>query len=211
MIYIYDVLLNFNENLIEFFNWYDEDNIKYIKKIPLFKVSTSFIKDIVYNSIKIDNLFLENIKNKCLLFEETKENFNACIFSDGNIAIGVNFTDNKIDKVSRMLLDEEEEILNITSHINETEINYQKLNKLDRNINISTKDLELQTKIKQEFDYLYKENQIEKLNYYYYEYFNKVCNDKNKTYNELVKSLKIINDKHKYLYKIIKLSYQNKD
>ncbi len=211
MIYIYDVLLNFNENLIEFFNWYDEDNIKYIKKIPLFKVSTSFIKDIVYNSIKIDNLFLENIKNKCLLFEETKENFNACIFSDGNIAIGVNFTDNKIDKVSRMLLDEEEEILNITSHINETEINYQKLNKLDRNINISTKDLELQTKIKQEFDYLYKENQIEKLNYYYYEYFNKVCNDKNKTYNELVKTLKIINDKHKYLYKIIKLSYQNKD
>ncbi len=110
-----------------------------------------------------------------------------------------------------MLLDEEEEILNITSHINETKINYQKLNKLDRNINISTKDLELQTKIKQEFDYLYKENQIEKLNYYYYEYFNKVCNDKNKTYNELVKSLKIINDKHKYLYKIIKLSYQNKD
>lgn len=211
MIYIYDILLNFNENLIEFFNWEDEDNIKYIKKIPLFKVSTSFIKDIIYNDIEIDSLFLESIKNKCLFFDETKNYNYVCLFSDGNISMGVNFTNDRVKEVSRMLLDEEEEILNVVGHINNIKINYQKLGKLNRNINISSKDLLILNKLKEEFDYLYRENKVEKLNYYYYEYFNKVCNDKDKTYNELNKTLNSINDKHRKLYKIIELSYQNKD
>lgn len=32
MVYIYDILLNFNKNLIEYFEWEEKDNIKYIKK-----------------------------------------------------------------------------------------------------------------------------------------------------------------------------------
>lgn len=211
MIYIYDILLNFNENLIEFFNWDDEDNIKYIKKIPLFKVSNSFIKDITYNDIIIDNTFLEVIKNKCLFFDETKDYNYVCLFSDGNISIGVNFTNNKLKEVSRMLLDEEEEVLNVVNHINEMNISYKVLNKIDRNINLSSKYMDIKNKLENEFNYLYDEKKLDKLNYYYYEYFNKIEKNIDKIYNNLIKSLNNINDKHVNLYKIIELSYQNKD
>lgn len=211
MIYIYDILLNFNENLIEFFNWDDSDNIKYIKKIPLIKVSNSFIKDIIYNNIKIDSNFLEVIKNKCLFFDETKNYNYVCLFSDGDIALGVNFNNNKIDKVSRMLLEEEEEVLNVVSSINKVNINYEKLDKIDRNINLCKRSLEIKNKLEKELNYLYNKNKVEKLCYYYYEYFNKICNNKDKVYKELIKSLYKINEKHELLYKIVELSYQNND
>ena len=209
MIYVYDVLLNFNDNLIEFYNWNTDDNIYYIKKIPLFKVSDSFVNDIIYNTIELDDLFISSIKNKCILYDNNS--INACILSSDAFSIAVLINDNKIDKVSRMILQEEDEVLNIISHLNTNIINYKKLNKIDRNINISTKDKNILDILKKEFNYLYNNNEIEKLNYYYFEYFNKVCNDKNITYKELIDSLIYINDKHKYLYKIIKLSYQNKD
>lgn len=209
MIYVYDVLLNFNDNLIEFYNWDTDDNIYYIKKIPLFKVSDSFINDIIYNTIELDDLFITSIKNKCLLYDNNS--INACILSSDVFSIGILIKNNKIDKVSRMILSEEDEVFNIISHLNTNIIKYNKLNKIDRNINISSKDKNILDILKKEFNYLYNNNEIEKLNYYYFEYFNKVCNDKNITYNELINSLIDINDKHKYLYKIIKLSYQNKD
>ena len=33
MKYIYDIILNFNERLYEFYEWKDNDDIEYIKKI----------------------------------------------------------------------------------------------------------------------------------------------------------------------------------
>ena len=46
MIYIYDVLLNFNTSLIEFFEWEENDLIKYVKKLPIYKVSDDFLNEI---------------------------------------------------------------------------------------------------------------------------------------------------------------------
>ena len=43
MIYIYDILLNFNTSLIEFFEWEENDLIKYVKKLPIYKVSDDFL------------------------------------------------------------------------------------------------------------------------------------------------------------------------
>ena len=40
MNYIYDLLLNFNENIYEFYDWNKTDNIKHIKKIPIFKIDS---------------------------------------------------------------------------------------------------------------------------------------------------------------------------
>ena len=45
MTYIYDILLNFNNNLIEHFEWEEKDKIKYVKKVILFKVPNKIIKD----------------------------------------------------------------------------------------------------------------------------------------------------------------------
>ena len=75
MIYIYDILLNFNTSLIEFFEWKENDLIKYIKKIPIYKVSDDFLYNLVNNEIKIESNFLNNIKDKTL-FDNQNNNFN---------------------------------------------------------------------------------------------------------------------------------------
>ena len=39
MTYIYDVTLNFNEILYDFFEWNNSDTLTHIRKIPMFKVN----------------------------------------------------------------------------------------------------------------------------------------------------------------------------
>ena len=40
MNYYYDVVLNFLEEPILFYEWAEQDSIEYIKKIPLYQVTT---------------------------------------------------------------------------------------------------------------------------------------------------------------------------
>ena len=57
-----NVLSNFNDELLEFFEWEDNDDIKYIKRLPLIRVEDSLIKDVLENDILFDDLLLDQIK-----------------------------------------------------------------------------------------------------------------------------------------------------
>ena len=48
MTYIYDIVLNFNNDFYEFYEWDKNDNLTLIKKIPLIKVESDFL-DQVFN------------------------------------------------------------------------------------------------------------------------------------------------------------------
>ena len=62
MIYIYDILLNFNnERLIDFYEWEVTDDIYDIKRIPLFRVDSKTINDLEFNTVKFNNEFLDKI------------------------------------------------------------------------------------------------------------------------------------------------------
>ena len=50
MTYIYDIVLNFNNDFYEFYEWDKNDNLTLIKKIPLIKVESDFL-DKVFNLI----------------------------------------------------------------------------------------------------------------------------------------------------------------
>ena len=52
MNYIYDILLNYNKKLYEFYDWNLSDSIVHIRKIPIFKISTNQLIDLVNNKIK---------------------------------------------------------------------------------------------------------------------------------------------------------------
>ena len=41
MNYIYDVVLNFQDELIEFYEWSSEDTIDHIKRIPINQLKTT--------------------------------------------------------------------------------------------------------------------------------------------------------------------------
>ena len=145
MIYIYDILLNFNTSLIEFFEWEENDLIKYIKKIPIYKVSDDFLYNLVNNEIKIESNFLNNIKDKTL-FDNQNNNFKyCCLFTNNKIIIGVVF--NEIGNVlylSRLLIEEEKEILTIANRLSLYNINYEICNinnKIKDNLTRKEKDI----------------------------------------------------------------------
>ena len=48
MNYIYDVLLNFNDKLYEFYDWNKSDDVKHVRRVPIFKISTKQFLDISY-------------------------------------------------------------------------------------------------------------------------------------------------------------------
>ena len=53
MNYIYDVVLNFQDDLIEFYEWSSEDTIDHIKRIPIFRISSQNLNDLINKNIVI--------------------------------------------------------------------------------------------------------------------------------------------------------------
>jgi hypothetical protein len=64
MKYIYDIILNFNERLYEFYEWKDNDDVEYIKRIPIFKVSNDVFSDLKSNKVLVTNEFIERVINE---------------------------------------------------------------------------------------------------------------------------------------------------
>ena len=65
MIYIYDILLNFDDGvrLLDFYEWDKKDGLTHIKKIPVFKISSIDMDNIINGIVKVDSSFLEKINN----------------------------------------------------------------------------------------------------------------------------------------------------
>ena len=57
MIYIYDLLLNIidSNRLVDFYEWNSEDVFDKIKKIPLFRIKSIDMENIINGNIKVDN------------------------------------------------------------------------------------------------------------------------------------------------------------
>ena len=54
MDYIYDIILNFQNNYYEFYEWKKEDKIINIKKILVYKISNEDYLSLKYNDVIID-------------------------------------------------------------------------------------------------------------------------------------------------------------
>ena len=205
MVYIYDIVLNFNDELLEFFEWEDNDDIKYIKRLPLIRVEDSLIKDVLENDILFDDLLLDQIKGKTIYYDSKNENYPVVVLSNQDISIAVLINNNGY-KYSRLLLDEEYEVLNIVSKLSTTKVDYSIIGKKSINNNLTREERKIRGILLKEIDYLYNSNKLDKLNYYYYEYFNEINNNKEEVYKRLKETLSVIDDKHLKLLEIVKLA-----
>jgi len=214
MIYVYDVVLNLNSNLIEYFEWEEKDNIKYIRKIPFYKISKTTMTDFIKNNVEVEKEFLDKIYDKCKLEENYNNDYKyVCLFTDGNLILGVSFNkmgENKL--ISRLLLDEEDEILLLGNRLTLTSVNYfVKSCKETIKSNLTRSEEVMKKTLEKELKTLYDKNLVDKLNYFYFEYFNKINNNKELCYKELIDSLNNnFNKRHVNLYNIIKMSYEHK-
>lgn len=170
MNFIYDIVLNFNKDFYNFFEWSKKDNIINIKKIPLFVVDNDTFKIMKYDSVTVSKNFIDSIKDKTYTYSRQKVG-PCCLVSNSKEVIGLLFGDSGVLlKRSSLLLDEEEEVIEeiYSDEIFNIEIIKTKKNKVENNVNRIQKE-------KKEFllKYINKETDYINLKYLYYDYFEK--------------------------------------
>ena len=216
MIYIYDILLNFCDNdlIYEFYEWSKEDNIENIKRIKLVHVNKNLFDELLECEGKIDSDFLIKLFRTCEIYSGKKVKIvDYCsLFSDGErvIAIEFNKEGNPIYK-SKLLLDEEEEIAVLASNLELSDIKFNKNKKILKNRFYTRNEIIIRKFLLKEIENSYKYKKYDKLKYLYQEYYDKENESYKEMKNELINSIKTeIDDKHKELYQLLKLTYKNK-
>lgn len=205
MNYIYDILLNFKPVLYDFYEWNKEDEITHIRKIPIVKVESSVLKDIKNYKIKASLPFLEKYRNKTEKFtRKGVETIDCClIFTDGKEEIAILFKKNETYKVSRMILDEAEDLIDISKRFEKEKFSYEKKSKLEKDEYITRKEFEEK---KYSLKMLKKLKKGPQLEYLYFECFNKNPNKNIDIQNELEQKLKQNNNQiGEKIYQFFKL------
>lgn len=183
MNYIYDILLNFNKEIYDFYEWNKIDKITHIKKIPIFRIKGRNLKEIINNNIMFNKEFLDKIKNKTEIFSHKNKIIKyAFLLTDSKSIIAININNNIL--YSKLLLEEEMDSLIIASKLKEINIEY-KIKSKKIVILKTRKEIALEKNILKEIN----KNNIEELKYIYFEYFNKRCNDIKIIKKELIKEI----------------------
>lgn len=171
MNYVYDILVNFNENLYEFYDWNLNDNILHIRRIPIFKIESFKLNEIKNNVVKFNDDFLENVKNRSEFFcgRGIKVIKYAFLLTDGIDIIGINI-ENKM-KYTSLQIDEELDILD-SMRFKSYDLEYEIIKNKDIILKTRYK-IEQERKIIENLNALFKENNTSKIKYIYYECFNK--------------------------------------
>lgn len=204
MNYIYDIILNFNKDYFEFFEWKKGDKIINVKKIPAFRVSSEDLKNLKYNFVKVSKKFLDKIYDLTLFYSKMDYKY-MCLVSDTNETIGLMFDkDGKLIKRSSLVFDEEEEVNEEVEREEEINIEY---------IDNKYKEIECISRIEKERrDYLFKfvnNLDIEKdegiLKYMYYDYFEVEEDDTVKIKNVIIKEINSSDSDKNRLYNLVKV------
>ena len=204
--------MNFNSVFYEFYEWDSKDNLTFIRKIPLVKVDTNFINDILTKKVVIDDPIVLEITNKCEITSCKKANKikYACLFTDSLKVIGVILNDKKqIIKVSDLLLDEANDVINISKRTNIRSITYNILENKNNEFFLTKKEIKIKNYLQDEIQNIQNKKDFSKLSYLYFEYFNKIPDNNCDISKELLNSFKNnLTTKHIELYELLKLIHQ---
>ncbi len=208
MNYYYDIILNFLDSNYLFYDWLEQDTLEYIKKIPLYQVTSKKFKEIYAYEGKISLEFLEEIKDKTI--SKNKKLKYACLIADKNNALALEFNDEGLVIArSSLMLKDELALLEYLYTIPLKDIEYTKIKLINNNLD-SRKSRQIKNFISLELKKLINDHNLEKLKYLYLEWFNEKEDNLDKIRKRMEKRLEneITLDEIK-IYNIIKLSYNN--
>lgn len=213
MNYYYDIILNWNENeAYEFYEWNDTDYLELIKKIPLIRIKHKIFLDLVSNKIKVSPEFLNMIQDKTLISGKNLINniTYAALLTDNKNVIAIEFDkEGNSISYSKLLIDDELNVLESTFNLKEYNLEYEILTKLPLNSNIRQEN-EAKKVISLEINNLYQKKDLSKLKYLYYEFKKEKSDDASYIYETLNQELNNnFSEDILKLYYIIKLSYHN--
>lgn len=201
MNYIYDIYLNFNKELFDFFEWNKNDKLIHIKTIPIFKINEQDFKNIITYNIKLKESLFKEISDKATIYNKPSQKRNYALFCDNTNVLAVEFNNQgKSINKSSLFISDELEILENSFKLKEKNINYEILNK--NTIILKTrKERNQENFIKNEL----KNIDEKKLKYIYFECFGKHEKNNKLIINKLLnlsKESKI----YKNLYDILKIT-----
>ena len=211
MNYIYDVLLNFQKEYYDFFDWNQNDNLYHMRKVPIIKVTNLNLKEIKNNIIKFDNNILNLINNKAERFSKNTISKQKYIFiiSNENECLALKLNKNGIiTHKSSLLPNEQDDIIEISKIQKITTLNYKIIKKQPINHFHTRFELENKKFIIDELDKIYKQNNFQKLNYLCLECFNQTQPTINKAYLKLKQEIQKANKNFIKLYNIFKIINQ---
>ena len=210
MNYFYDLLINLSDDVpFNFYEWNKNDNIIHLKKIPVFKIKTNDLKNFLSYNIKVDELFLTKIFNKTESYDKNYINYMA-LFTDGNNSLVIEFDEKgKTIAKSKLLLEEELDLLEIAYSLKNEVVNYEKIDLLNEDSELR-QIKELKHFLLVEINTLWEKQNTPKLRYLYNEIINQDSKDLQKIYKSLQNIIKSdFNSNHLKMFNIIKLSYQH--
>lgn len=212
MIYIYDILLNFNDSkrLVDFYEWDRKDNLEHIKKIPLFRISSVDMENIITSNIKVNKSFLDKICNMTLVYKNKRGIKYAALFCDLNKALAVEFNkDGTVICKSSLLLDEEEDVLEDAAIIDLFDFNYKVIEKHDIDPFLTRSEMFKKRYLLKEIESLFNDKYYDKFNYLYEEIFGRDDKNIKDRYQIIIDDInKNYRDEYNNLYEIVRLSYQ---
>ena len=188
MDYIYDIVLNFQKEYYEFYEWKPSDKIINVRKIPIYKINTKDYLNIKNNEVSINKNTLPK-SNKMFLLTNGAEVLGVLIDNRG-----------KVLKKSSLIFEESDDILKDKNEIKIINIKYHidSFNKITYKSRISKEKSHYIQKYLMKIDKLKDEYLIK---YIYYEIFLNEEKNTDKAYNKLVELSKDNIDK---LYDAIK-------
>ena len=188
MDYIYDIVLNFQTNYYDFFEWKSTDKVINIKKILVYLVNNEDYLNLKYNEVILDK---KNLPKQIKMF----------LVTNGVEVMGLLLNnEGKVIKKSSLLFDESDEVLEEKETIKALPLKYKKNISKPHNINnrLETEKRRYLEKYLSNID-INKDEYL--LKYIYYD----IYNIEEKNINKIYKNLKelIIKDINK-IYECIK-------
>ena len=181
----YRFKLNFNDKYYLFYDWLESDDIKEYHIFKYYKVDTNIINDLINYKIKFD-------------FKED----GIYMFSDTFSFIAVLIQKGITEKISSVMLMEENKLKKIYLDLKYSKLSYKKLEKREKNEELRYSDI-IKNSLLNEVNDLSVEDE-DKIKYLYYEWFNKKGNNikliKQRMLNKLQKPITL---QEKYIYELI--------
>lgn len=192
MIYIYDILANFDDEIIDFYDWMETDYMEHIRKIPMIKISDKLYNSFLNKGVKVGSEFLNKIKNKTEIFsgnEIERVEYGVLISTNVDALLCLFDKQGNIKELSKLLIDEELEIIEIAKGLDYYKLDYCFINsKSEYNMYLRS-EKKVINKILSMLKNLKEENNESLLKYLYYEWFLSRPKSKN-YYTKLVNDIK---------------------
>ena len=189
------IKLNFFRSFHLFYDWLNTDNIKEWKNVVLVRVRSDVISDIIHNDVK--------------LIDTDLKNYQVLLFTDTYTYVALHFKkDGSSFERSSLLLNDEMKLENKVDDLKLVSFKYEIINTVPTTCELRGNE-QIKKVLKNEITKLEKENNIDKLTYFYYEWFKKESLSKEKMLESMYEQLsQPISEEEKRMYFLVKNNYK---